>query len=100
MLKKIPYGIKVRIRGSEETGYKVESCIHYNRFFRFLNYWSGVCSYDTSKGITWVFTTLDEAKTVADKEYNNWIKYYTDKEQGVKARKTVGNKIVWESRNG
>ena len=42
MFKKVPYGIKVRVKGNDVTGYRAQLCISYIRFVPFLNIWSDI----------------------------------------------------------
>lgn len=95
MFEKVPYGVKVRIRGDEVGGFKAQLCIAYNRFLPFVNIWSEIGSYDKT-GTKYVFTTFEEARTAAMNEYNRWIEYYQEDEANNKKLKTVSNKTIWE----
>lgn len=99
MFDKVPYGVKVRIKGSDETGYTVQNCLHYSRFFRFLNIWNDVASYSANKYSAFkrvvVFATLEEAKEIALKDYAEWISYFKNREEEKKQVKKI-SKTVWE----
>lgn len=87
MFKKVPYGLKVRIRGDHINGYKVEECLHASRFFPFMDYWAGSPH---------VFKTLDDAKKFAKDSYDRWIVYYERKAQEAIRLNKVSKTIVWE----
>lgn len=79
IFEKVPYNVKVRVKGDEQTGYVVQSCISYNRFFPFMNTWRTI----GSQGATWgefIFKTLEEAEAVAAKEYKGWMDFYEARE--------------------
>jgi hypothetical protein len=95
MFQKIPYGLKVRVRGSEDTGYRADICYGYNRFFPFLNIWTDLARYNYGLP-TVAFKTMDEATEVAMTEYNRAISYYVQKEEKDKQLKKVSKRTVWE----
>lgn len=95
MFKKVPYGVKVRIKGNGVTGYRVQRCISYNRFIPFLNIWSDIAVYNGGNK-TVVFDTLEAAQKVAMKDYDTWIDYYKRCEEEAKQTKKISNKVVWE----
>ena len=95
MFKKVPYGIKVRVKGNDVTGYRVQLCISYSRFVPFLNIWSDISI--RKNGVRQVvFTSLAEARVVALKEYDQWISYSKMREDEDKQAKKVAKKVVWE----
>lgn len=95
MLKKVPYGIKVRVKGNDVTGYRAQLCISYSRFVPFLNIWSDISI--RKNGVRQVvFASLREAQVVALKEYDQWISYAKFREDEDKQTKKVAKKVVWE----
>lgn len=96
MFKKVPYGVKVRVKGNEVTGYRAQLCITCSRILPdFMNIWSDIHAYEN--GIqTIVFDTLEAARAVAMKEYESWIAYYKQCEEETKQTKKVAKKVVWE----
>lgn len=97
MFKKVPYGVKVRVRGSDETGYSAEYAINCNRFLPFFDMWSSISYYDRDMGFSSKeFPTLEAAKTGAMKEYDTWIDYFHCKEAEMKLKRRISKKIVWE----
>lgn len=95
MFKKVPYGIKVRVKGNDVTGYRAQLCISYSRFIPFLNIWSDISI--RKNGVRQVvFTSLREAQIVALKEYDQWISYSKMREDEDKQTKNVAKKVVWE----
>lgn len=95
MFEKIPYGVKVRVKGSDDTGYICQVAICCNRFLPFIDMWTDLVHFERGVKIT-RFETLGEAQDVALAEYNSWIKYYKNKEAEAKERKKARNKVVWE----
>ena len=94
MFKKIPYGVKVRVRGCDITGYHAELCIRFCRAFSFMNMWTPIVKYVDGKEVT-TYSTLAEAQLVALDEYDEWIRYYSKKERLEKERKAVARRTVW-----
>ena len=94
MFKKIPYGVKVRVKGSDETGYVPQIALACYRFLPFFDSWANLYMY-TKLGKKNRFDTIEEAQQIAMKEYNQWIAYYKDKEADYKASKKVSKRVVW-----
>ena len=94
MSKKIPYGVKVRVRGKSGIGYKAEICIDYSRFSPF-NIWTEISS-RKSGWTTYVFDTLEDAQEAAMSQYNEWIDYYKRDAVNEQMLKKVPNGTVWE----
>lgn len=96
MFKKVPYGVKVRVKGSDETGYIAQYAICCSRFFPTFD-WTSLFVYDNkTKERKTSFATLEEAQELAMAEYDSWMKYYKEKEARKAERKKVSNNIVWE----
>ena len=98
MFKKIPYGVKVRVRGNDATGYVAEYCLHYSRFVRFFNTWSIIKYHDPKRYTsTNVFPTLQLAQDAAMEQYNRWIGLYQRQEEEKRVAKAVKkSRTVWE----
>lgn len=95
MFKKVPYGVKVRVKGSEKTGYVPQYAICCNRFLPFLDTWTSL--YIVEKGVTKAcFDTLSEAQEIALARYDEWIAYYKRKEEEDKQRRKVSRKTAWK----
>ena len=94
MSKKIPYGVKVRVRGKSGIGYKAELCINYSRFSPF-NIWTEISS-RKSGWTTYVFDTLKDAQEAAMSQYDSWIAYKKHDEEKKQKLKKVPNGTVWE----
>ena len=94
MSKKIPYGVKVRVRGKTGIGYKAEICINYSRFSPF-NIWTPISS--RKRGYTaYTYDTLEDAQEAAMSQYNDWIDYYKRDEENKQKLKKVPNGTIWE----
>lgn len=95
MFDKVPYGVKVRVRGKSGVGYKADVCISYNRFLPFVNLWTPISS-RKSAWTSYVFETLEEAQDAALASYKGWIDYYKRDEENKRMLKAVPNGNVWE----
>lgn len=93
MFKKAPYGVKVRVKGNDSTGYVAQYAICCSRFFP--SQWTTLVLFKNGKEIH-TFDTLDEAQTVAMHEYDRWIEYYKQKEARKKQLKAVAKLTAWE----
>jgi hypothetical protein len=93
MFKKIPYGVKVRVRGNDEIGYIAEYAIYCSRFLPFMDDWTVIKDYRSSD----TFTTQEAAQKAAMAQYNSWISFYKrkDKEKKLK-RKLANSRTIWE----
>ena len=97
MFKKVPYGVKVRVRGNEKDGFIAEYAICAYRFLPFMDNWNTVRNYSTGSFTYSVntFPTFEMAKEAAMAEYNRWIihcKRDKEEERIAKAQR----KIVWK----
>jgi hypothetical protein len=97
MFEKIPYGVKVRVRGNEQDGFIAEYAICCSRFLPFFDSWniirhypSGNYSYSTD-----TFPTLELAKEAAMTKYDNWIVHFKREEETKRIAKAQ-RKIVWK----
>ena len=95
MFKKVPYGVKVRIKGNSMSGYRVEECIKSNRFLPFLDVWMHVCFFKDGKKIE-AFQYFEEAQAFAEICYDKWIKYYNEKEESAKIEKRIAKTVAWQ----
>lgn len=95
MFKKIPYGVKVRVKGNEETGYVAQYAISCIRFLPFLDIWSNITRMKMG-GTAVRFDSLEDAQDFAMRKYNSWISYFKAKEAEDRERSKVSNKIVWK----
>jgi hypothetical protein len=94
MFKKIPYGVKVRVRGNDEIGYVAEYATHCSRFFPFMDIWSLVKDYKHSSD---TFKTQEAAQKAAMEQYNSWISYYKRKAEEKKLKNKLANsRTIWE----
>ena len=92
--KKVPYGVKVRVKGNDETGYTAECALHCSRILPAC--WTTVVAYDKDHKAVCRFETLKEAKAVAMHEYDRWISFYMRKEAERKDAKMASKQVVWE----
>lgn len=94
MFEKIPYGVKVRVRGNEQAGFIAEYAICCFRFFPFLANWN-VVRYYGGGNYSDTFPTLELAKEAAMKKYDDWIKFYKDDEKSARIVKEQRS-VVWK----
>ena len=94
MFKKIPYGVKVRVRGNEQDGFIAEYATHCIRFAPFFDSWTIKKYYSEGKYIE-MFPTLELAKHAAMDEYVGWIDFYKRREETKRIAKSQ-RKIVWK----
>lgn len=93
MFKKIPYGVKVRVRGDEELGYIAEYAIGCFRFFPFLDDWTVI------KYRQWynTFPTFELAKKAAMDKYNSWMRFYGSENQSKEYQKKMNkSNTIWD----
>lgn len=96
MFKKIPYGVKVRVRGNEQDGFIAEYTIGCFRFLPFLNNWNIISHYTHSPYIRHdTFPTVDLAKEAAMTKYNSWINFYKQEEETKRVAKSQRT-VVWK----
>jgi len=95
MFEKIPYGVKVRVRGNEKAGFIAEYAICCYRFFPFMDNWNVVRYYGGSFSSSNTFPTLELAKEAAMSKYDSWIKFYKDDEKTKRLVKEQRN-VVWK----
>ena len=96
MFKKIPYGVKVRVRGNEQDGFIAEYTIGCFRFLPFLNNWNIISHYTHSPYIKYdTFPTVDLAKEAAMTKYNSWINFYKQEEETKRVAKSQRT-VVWK----
>ena len=94
MFKKVPYGVKVRVRGNEKDGFIAEYAIHASRFFTLFDTWSVIKNYSSKYSID-TFSTLESAKEAAMREHYRWIGHFKRDEEEKKVAKSQ-RKIVWK----
>ena len=91
MFEKIPYGVKVRVRGNEQVGFVAEYAICCSRFFPFLDNWNVIRYRGGSFSSLDTFPTLELAKEEAMNQYDRFINLYKSEE--------VTKRIVKEQRS-
>ena len=95
MFKKIPYGVKVRVRGNEQDGFIAEYALNCSRFYP-INWWSLISHYThTPYTKQDTFPTFELAKEAAMTQYDSWIKFYERKEEEKRIAKSQ-RKVVWK----
>ena len=90
MFEKVPYGVKVRVRGNEKDGFIAEYAIHASRFFTLFDVWI-VLHYPSAN----TFPTFELAKEAAMKQYDSWISFYKRDEETKRIAKAQ-RKVVWK----
>ena len=96
MFEKIPYGVKVRVRGNEKDGFIAEYAICCTRFTPFLDNWSLISRYThTPYTKNDTFPTLELAKEAAMERYDGWINHFKRDEEEKKVAKAQ-RKVVWK----
>ena len=96
MFEKIPYGVKVRVRGNEKDGFVAEYALHCTRFTPFFDTWSLISHYThTPYTKSDTFPTLESAKEAAMKQYDSWISFYKRDEETKRIAKAQ-RKVVWK----
>ena len=97
MFEKVPYGVKVRVRGNEKHGFIAEYAICTYRFLPFLDNWSITKNYSSAnyKYSTDTFPTFELAKEAAMREHYRWIGYYKRDEETKRIAKSQ-RKVVWK----
>ncbi len=98
MFKKIPYGVKVRVRGSDESGYAAEYAICCSRFFPFMDTWTLIRHYAPgSYTAIDTFPTLEAAQKAAMEQYDQWIDFYERKKKEKMLKKKLSRfSTVWK----
>ena len=100
MFEKVPYGVKVRVRGNEKDGFVAEYALHCSRFLSFFTEfaddWKLISRY-THTPVTRqdTFPTLVSAREAAMAEYDGWIKFYERAEETKRVAKSQ-RKVVWK----
>ena len=97
MFKKIPYGVKVRVRGNEKDGFIAEYAICCTRFTPFLDNWSVIKNYP-SANLSYpvnTFPTFELAKEAAMERYDGWINHFKRDEEEKKVAKAQ-RKVLWK----
>ena len=92
MFEKVPYGVKVRVRGNEQDGFIAEYAICTTRFLPFLDNWNIIKNYSDS---TSTYSTLELAKEVAMIKYHSWMNFYEREEEEKRIAKSQ-RKVVWK----
>ena len=100
MFKKVPYGVKVRVRGNEKDGFVAEYALHCSRFLSFFtefaDYWQLISHYThTPYTKQDTFPTFELAKEAAMRHYDSWIKFYEREEETKRVAKSQ-RKVVWK----
>ena len=96
MFKKIPYGVKVRVRGNEKDGFIAEYAICTTRFTPFLDNWRLISRYThTPYTKNDTYPTLASAKEAAMAQYDSWINHYKREEETKRIAKSQ-SKVVWK----
>lgn len=97
MFKKVPYGVKVRVRGNEKDGFIAEYSINTFRFVTPFDAWSIIKHYPSGNYSysTDTFPTLELAKEAAMIQYDRWINHYKREEETKRIAKSQ-RKIVWK----
>jgi hypothetical protein len=97
MFKKIPYNVKVRVRGNEQDGFVAEYALDCWRFLPFMDNWRPISNYKPFRkwNLDITFPTLEEAKAAAMEKYDSWIDSYKRSEETKRASKVQRN-IIWE----
>lgn len=96
MFKKIPYGVKVRVRGNEQDGFIAEYALCAECFLPFINDWKPINYYahaPVKRHDT--FPTFDLAKEAAMSQYNSWIDFYEQVDETKRVVK-LQRKVVWK----
>lgn len=96
MFKKIPHGVKVRVRGNDSIGYVAEYAIGCVRFLPFMDTWSIIKYYDAGR-FRDTFPSFESAQTAAMEQYNSWMSYYEHKLEQEKIKKLLKkSRPIWE----
>ena len=97
MFKKVPYGVKVRVRGNEKDGFIAEYAIYASRFFTVFDNWSVIKNYPSANPSYSVntFPTFELAKEAAMERYDGWINHFKRDEEEKKVAKAQ-RKVVWK----
>lgn len=106
MFKKIPYGVKVRVRGNEQAGFIAEYALRCSLFSPFFDDWRLISHYThTPYTKQDTFLTFDLAKEAAMSQYDSWISFYKREEDWISFYKReeetkriakAQRKIVWK----
>jgi hypothetical protein len=97
MFEKVPYGVKVRVRGNEKDGFIAEYVIYAHRFTPFLDNWSIIKHYPSanSRYSEDTFPTFELAKEAAMREHYRWVGIAKRVEEEKKVAKAQ-RKVVWK----
>lgn len=93
-MAKHPYGIKVRVRGDDNSGYRIQYTYNNFRFLPFLTMWFDYEPYINGSRTT-VFSHIDNAKKWALSWYDRMIEQAKEEIDRKKKRKNA-KKVVWE----
>jgi len=99
MFKKVPYGVKVRVRGNEQDGFIAEYATCCSRFLPFFDRWFVINYFPSADRVSNTFPTFELAKEAAMKQYDSWIGIYKRKDDRKEKEKQVAKaqrKVVWE----
>ena len=97
MFEKVPYGVKVRVRGNEQVGFIAEYALYASRFFTLFDNWAVIKHYPSANRAypSNTFPTLELAKEAAMKQYDSWIDFYNRAEETKRIAKSQ-RKVVWK----
>lgn len=96
MFEKVPYGVKVRVRGNEKDGFVAEYAICAYRFLPLMDNWSLISRYThTPYTKQDTFPTFELAKEAAMAQYDSWIDFYKRAEETKRIAKSQ-RKVVWK----
>ncbi len=96
MFKKVPYGVKVRVRGNEKDGFIAEYTLHASRFTPFLDQWRLISRYThTPYTKNDTYPTLADAKLAAMTQYDSWINHFKREEETKRIAKAQ-RKVLWK----
>ena len=96
MFKKVPYGVKVRVRGNEQDGFIAEYTLHASRFTPFLADWRLISHYTHTPFTKYdTFPTFESAKEAAMAQYDSWINHYKNAEEKTRIAKSQ-SKVIWK----
>lgn len=96
MFKKVPYGVKVRVRGNEKDGFIAEYALHTYRFFPFMDNWNLISRWTNTPSARYdTFPTFESAKEAAMAQYDSWIDFYEREEEKKRIAKSQ-RKVIWK----
>lgn len=95
MFKKVPYGVKVRVRGNERDRFVAEIDFDAHRFLPFLGTWITIKNEHPATGQLETFPTFELAQEAAMRHYHRWVAYIIARKK-TRLVKKVSRKTVWE----